>query len=96
MWWPSAEVFSPSDSGIRARSYSCAVKIISVSPRCLACGRSPDDPERCHPTPDRLEQLQWFRDQPGFELRENIGNGHVVAVGVEQPKPASESPPQEA
>lgn len=60
--------------------------IITVSPHCLACGGEPDDPERCQPDPARQKELQWFRKQPGFELRENLGTGHVVAVGRETRK----------
>ena len=33
-----------------------------------------------------MAKLQWYRDQPGLELRENIGTGHIVAVGVKQPR----------
>lgn len=58
---------------------------IEVSAKCLACGEDPDGQSRCHPDPARVEKLQWYRDQPSFELRENIGSGHVVAVRREQP-----------
>ncbi|MBW3537614.1 MAG: hypothetical protein KY395_07610 [Actinobacteria bacterium] len=61
--------------------------IIVVSPHCLACGEDPDTRTRCNPDPRRLRELEWFREQPGFELRENIGTGHVVAVGREPRKP---------
>jgi hypothetical protein len=58
---------------------------IEVSDKCVVCGKNPDDRERCHPDPDRVAKLQWYRDQPSFELRENIGSGHVVAVRRDTP-----------
>lgn len=81
---PSAKACSPSDERPRLLPYAGGVEI-EVSPKCLACGEDPDSPARCHPDPERVEKLQWYRDQPSFELRENIGNGHVVAVRRDQP-----------
>ena len=76
---------------VRTAPYPVGVEI-EVSPHCLVCGLDPDDDGRCHPDPDRVDKLQWFRDQPSFELRENIGNGHIVAVRRDEP--TAESSPE--
>ena len=65
--------------------------IIEVSGRCVACGEDPEGPERCQPKPALVEKLEWYREQPGLELRENMGNGHVVAVGRPTPRPPEHS-----
>ncbi len=83
------------DQAVRATreaSYPASEEI-EVSARCLACGEEPGDRHRCHPDPERVAKLQWFRDQPSFELRENIGSGHIVAV--RRDKPIVEQPAEE-